>query len=219
MPEDSNGTAVLWIDGKGKSHLFDADGRPAPAVRKLLDAGSSVFSVDVFQTGEFLADDKLPETTQVDSAYCGFTFGYNRPMLSNRVRDVLTAIAGLVHNESVRRVQLVGTGAAGPWVLLARAMAGDKVDRTVVDLGGFNFGRISATNDPNYLPGALKYGGTGGLAALGAPARLTVAGAEGDSAEELKPLETIYAAVGARDRLILEPKSLDAGAIAATLLE
>ena len=53
-PKSFNGTAVLWFDGQGKSHLFGPDGKPTPAVRKLLDAGDAVVSVDLFLTGEFV---------------------------------------------------------------------------------------------------------------------------------------------------------------------
>jgi hypothetical protein len=219
LPKAYDGTAVLWIDGKGNSHLFDGDGKPTAAVRKLLDAGKSVFSADVFLTGEFLADSKLPETTPVDEKYAGYTFCYNRPLLANRVRDILTAAAGLAHNENTRTVQLAGTGGAGPWVLLARAAAGDAVDCAVVDLGGFSFDHVTATTDPMFLPGALKYGGIGGLGALAAPARLTIAGTEKSSPEELKPLDAVYAAMGAAEKLTIEPTAVSAEQVAEKLLE
>ena len=53
-PQTFNGTAVLWIDGRGKSHLFDQHGRPHAAVVRLLAAGMIVASADLFLTGEFV---------------------------------------------------------------------------------------------------------------------------------------------------------------------
>jgi hypothetical protein len=48
-----------------------------------------------------------------------------------------------------------------------------------------------------FLPGALKYGGLGGLAALAAPTRLDVYGTANVPAEELAPLSAVYHAAGA----------------------
>ena len=41
-----------------------------------------------------------------------------------------------------------------------------KIDQAIVDLEGFSFAKIENTNDPNLLPGALKYGGLPGIARL-----------------------------------------------------
>ena len=49
---------------------------------------------------------------------------------------------------------------------------------------------------PFFLPGALKYGGLGGLAALVAPTKLEIFGTEGIPAEELAPLAAAYKASG-----------------------
>jgi len=60
----------------------------------------------------------------------------------------------------------VGLSKAGPWALLARALAGKAVDRTFADLDWFRFGDVTTTADPMMLPGALKYGGLPAFAAL-----------------------------------------------------
>jgi hypothetical protein len=216
VPESTNGTAVLWVDGQGKSHLFDDNGKPKAAVQKLLDSGRSVVSIDVFMTGEFVADGKEPAYPTVDETYQGFTFGYNRPVLSNRVRDILTAIGAVFHHERVNTVELVGTGDAGPWTLLAAALSGEKVKRVIVDLNGFSFTKIKSVSDPMFLPGALKYGGLGGLAALTAPTKLTVAGTDKIPAGELKPLTIVYAA--AEGKLSLH-KTSTSKSVAEELLE
>jgi dienelactone hydrolase len=196
QPESPNGTVVLWIDGEGKSHLFGSDGKPRPQVRKLLDAGNVVVSVDLFLTGEFLEPGKLVDLTKVNSKYAGYTFAYNRPLLANRVHDVLTAVAGLRKNDQVQKIELVGTGEAGPCVLLAAGLLGDPVSRVVADACGLSYEKIPPTTDPAFLPGALKYGGVGGLAALAAPTKLDLFGTQGIPVNELAPLSVVYKASG-----------------------
>ena len=207
VPANHNGRVVLWIDGRGKSHLFGDDGRPTQAVRELLQGGTAVASADVFLTGEFVQPGQPPRYPEVDKNYHGFTFGYNRPVLSSRVRDILTLIGLLARDERYRSIRLAGTGEAGPWVLLAAALAGDQVDETAADAGGFRFANVTATSDPMFLPGALKYGGLMGLTALAAPQKLTVAGMKPIPADERTPLQKAYAATKGELRLIEEPLS------------
>ncbi len=221
-PGSFNGRIVLWLDGRGKSHLFGKDNQPHADVEKLLKAGMAVASADVFMTGEFLADADQKFTPTVNAGYQGYTFGYNRPLLSNRVRDILTTIAFLETTLKAKSIDLVGTGRAGVWALLARALAGDHVDRTIADVQGFSFSTVSKTTDPMYLPGASKYGGLGGLAALSAPGALTLAGMTGDAKSELKPLAQVYrAAAGNLDagNLAVMEGGLNSKAVVSALLK
>jgi hypothetical protein len=189
--DNANGSVVLWVDGKGKSHVFGPDGKPTPQVRKLLDAGDAVVSVDLFLTGEFVEPGKTPAAPAVNANYGGFTFGYNRPLVANRVHDILTAVAGLKKNDQVQKIVLVGTGDAGPSAVLAAGVLGDQIAGTVADARGLNYSTLRQTSDPLFLPGALKYGGLGGLAALAAPAKLDLFGTEGIPADELAPLNAV----------------------------
>jgi hypothetical protein len=197
--------------------LFGADGKPSPAVRELLAAGATVVSADVFLTGEFLADDLKPAPPRkVDETFAGYTFGYNRPLLAQRVRDVLTVIAGVAGYPQYTTLHLVGTGEAGLWVLLARAVGEEKVKRCVVDLQGFGFGKIAQMNDPRMLPGGLKYGGIGGLAALAAPGELILFGTKETPPQELAALRQVYQS--ARGKLTVRDEPLtDDDAISAIL--
>ena len=70
------------------------------------------------------------DTLPVNEGYAGFTFGYNRPLLANRIHDILTAVACARAHEKTKKVDLVGFDSAGPWVLLARPLCGDAVART-----------------------------------------------------------------------------------------
>ena len=73
----------------GKNSLIQ-NGRLVPLAAQILEKEASILAPDVFMTGEF-NDAKLPAVNQ---QFAGYTFGYNRPLLANRVNDVVTAIRG-----------------------------------------------------------------------------------------------------------------------------
>jgi hypothetical protein len=73
-----------------------------------------------------------------------------------------------------RKVHLLGFEEAGPWVLLARPLCADAVERTAADCHQFRFDNLHSVSDEMMLPGALKYGGLPAFAALCAPHPLFV---------------------------------------------
>lgn len=201
---------LLWVDGGGKRQLFDEAGNLIGPVRELVRAGAAVASIDVLGTGELTP---LGPLGAPDRRYLGYTFGYNAPLLAQRVRDISTALAALPRATAI---DLVGTGDAGVWVLLARALTPHFPGRTLVDLRGFGFAKIEAADDPDLLPGALKYGGLGGLAALAEPCRLELFGTEGVPLDELASLEAMSEVTGGELEVHVEP--LRAEEVAARLL-
>ncbi len=209
---DFTGDAVLWVHPDGKAGLFTDDGEPRSAVQELLDAGYAVVTADLFLTGEFVPEGEKPKYPALDEKYAGYTVAYNRSVLANRVRDILTVIGTMVEDENINTIHLIGTGEAGPWALLARGLAGNAVAKTVVDANGFGFEKIKSIDDPMLLPGALKYGGLGGLAALAAPGELIVAGTKEVPPNELKPLQAVYDAAQGNLTLIDETLSMDRAA-------
>jgi len=189
-----NGTVVVWVHPEGKKSLF-SDGKLVPAARKLLDGKAAILAVDVLGTGE-LKFDKPPA---VDKNYAGFTFGYNRPLLAQRVHDILTAVAFAKGYDKAKAVHLVGWEKAGPWAALARGLCGDAVARTAVDYDDFRFEKVRTTTDEMMLPGALKYGGLPALTALAVPGELFVHNQKGTGfGKWVKP---VYAAAGVGDKL------------------
>jgi hypothetical protein len=92
------------------------------------------------------------------------------------VHDLLTTIAYARADSGTKHVQLIASRAVGPAALLARAMAADAIDRAAIDLGGFDFDRVTDPLDEMMLPGALKYGGINGFAALCTHGKTLIAG-------------------------------------------
>jgi dienelactone hydrolase len=199
LPAEFDGTAIVWIHPRGKASLF-RDGMLVPAAKQILDRKGAILAVDVFGTGELMLDKPMA----VNKDYAGYTFGYNRTLLAQRVHDILTALAYAKGHEKTKTVHLVGFEKAGPWVLLARALCGDAVARTAADCDGFRFDKVRTTTDEMMLPGALKYGGLPALAALAAPSDLYVHHHEGTGSGQW--LQAVYQAAGAMGKLQRSPE-------------
>lgn len=182
QPMDQNGQVVLWFDEAGKSHLFDERGNVREEIRKLLTAGYHVVSADLFLTGE-LSHSEWGKKVPVNETYSGYTFGYNKTTIAQRVRDILTVISRFTEKQ---QVHVFGTGDAGLWALLAGTLSDQAVEKMFVNLDGFSFAHIQDTSNPNYLPGALRYGDVGGLGLLATPKELRLGGVEGETAKRLK---------------------------------
>ncbi len=182
--EDWNGQVVLWLTDDGKNGLFDGDELIAP-VRQLLADGSAVLSADLFGQGEFNTDGTPPAHqpmwTQRGGTigwyrFSGYTFGYNHPLFVRRAHDVLTflELAGR-HEKKPTAIALVGLGAStGPVVAAALTQTGDAVSQTFVEIGDFNFEKLTRSDDPMFVPGAVRYLGIDGLLSLVPTLEVTV---------------------------------------------
>ena len=190
-----NGKVVIWADGAGKA------GMAAPEVKRLVDAGFAVLGADLLYQGEFLADGKpLKEQPKVKNPreFAGFTYGYTPPLFVRRVHDLLTLVSFVVHDEHApKEVILVGVNGAGPLAAAARAQAGAAVARAFIDTRGFRFAKLGSWRDPDFLPGALKYGDFPGLLAASAGPGLLVAGEGSGLPEGARAVADLAAAVEA----------------------
>jgi dienelactone hydrolase len=199
-PENWDQTIIIWIHPQGKESLFEK-GKLVPGAQKALKNKAAIWAPDVFLTGEFQGANGI----RVDQNFAGYSFGYNRPVLANRVHDILAMIpSGPLSKgpEFVKRIRLVGFGQAGPWVLLARALSGDAVARTAVDANQFDFDQVKTTSDEMMLPGALKYGGMASFAALCAPGELYLHNVRASPRNDW--IKDAYKAAGAADHLKLQ---------------
>ena len=192
---------VIWAHPKGKSSLFE-NGKVAPAVKALTDAGFAVVATDPHDVGEA----SFPKLFAVDKTYAGYTFGYNRPLLANRVHDLLTLV-GFGQMLKAKSISIVGWGSMGVVAVLAKALAGDAVAKLAADIDQFRFENIKDAGDANMLPGAVKYGGLGAFLALCAPGDAFVHNHQGSGIG--KVAEAAYAAAGAKDKLTRTGEKVD----------
>ena len=183
-PDNWNGQVAIWVSQQGKTDVYNPNGQPIAAVQKLVNAGMAVLAIDLFGQGEFTEDGKPIENTRINESgrgdwakYAGYTFGYNYPVFTKRVHDILTA-AAYCHTEDIgaRKIHLVGLGGAGRWVAAARALCYRTIDRAVVDTAGFRFANIDRFDHPDFLPGGAKYLDLPGMLALKPRTPLWLAG-------------------------------------------
>ncbi len=214
LPANWNRHAVLWADGQGKRGLFDADGTTLlPAIQELVASGFAVGTVDLYLTGDFTDDGRpIAEHPRVNNKreFAGYTLGYNHPLFSQRVHDLLTLISSTVfHERQPEQVHLIGLNGAAPHAICAAAIARDKLASLAVDTHGFRFAGITQIRDVNLLPGAVKYGDLPSLLTLCLPIRTAVAG------ETPESLGTLLQAPGGQSVTLLASGS--AAALAATV--
>lgn len=173
-PKEFKGSpVVIWIHPDGVASVKN-NGEFSKEAKKLIDNGASIVVPEVFATGSH-AERDIPKVNQ---QFGGYTWGYNRTTLANRVHDIITTVDFICHKPGVNKVRLVGWKEAGPWAILASALLGDAVERTAADVNGFRFDAITSLQDPMMQPGALKYGGLPAFAALIAPRPLFLSNAE-----------------------------------------
>jgi hypothetical protein len=200
LPADCNGTGVIWVHPDGIASVMK-DGKITPDAQKVLDGKAGLLCVEVFRTGAGAS-----AAPPVNNNYAGYTFGYNRPLVAERVHDIFTAVAFSQQYKQITTTHLVGFGKVGPWVVLARSLCGDAISRTAADLNQFDFAGIDNVNDEMMLPGALKYGGLPTLAALAAPHQLLLYNTQGTGATTF--LDAAYQATGKAGNLRREDKQL-----------
>ncbi len=206
-----NGAVIVWVDPAGKASLFQ-DGKLVPSAQAALDKGAAILALDALGTGELTPE----KATQVNKRFAGYTFGYNRPLVSQRAHDILTAVGFARRQDGVKSVHLLGRGAAGPWVLLARGLCGGAVARAAADVRRFRFETGMSLADEMMLPGALKYGGLAGLAGASAPAEMLLHNARGSGTGDW--LKAAYKAAGAPEKLVHQGEPMDEGKVVAWLL-
>lgn len=184
LPRNWNKHVVIWISDGGKSSLLMRDGNPRPEVQKLIDVGVSVAIPDLLYQGEFLTPGQtMKQARRVANPreVPAYTLGYNHPLFSQRVHDVLSMISFCRFSKyEPVGVHLVGLGQiAGPVAAAAAFQAGTAVDQLAIGTGGFRFASLTDAFDAMMTPGAVKYGDVPALLALAAPHPLWLSGEGG----------------------------------------
>jgi hypothetical protein len=201
VPGNWNRQVAVWLTETGKAGLYQADGSPQPEIRLLLDTGVAVAGIDLFGQGEYLkAGESTADAHRVNNPekfsreFLGYTVGYNHPLFSQRVHDVLSMIAfARDHETQPTAIHLAGFGSAALYAAAAAAQAGSLVKKLVVGTNGYRFASITDIRDPLLLPGAVKYGDVPGLLSLRSPQPAWVAG---EKTDDLKLTMQAYAAAG-----------------------
>ncbi len=208
-----NGEKVaVWLHPQGKASLFEK-GKVAPAAKALTDAGFAIVAPDLLGTGE----NAFANPPAVNKDFAGYTYGYNRALLANRVHDALTLLAFGKTMLKAKVIHLVGLDAFGPVAILAKALAGDAVAKTAADLNQFQFENITDVADPMMLPGAVKYGGMGAFLALCAPGEVLVHNHKGTGTGQVA--RAAYDAAGAANKLTRSAEKLDAAKVVEWLVK
>lgn len=178
LPAGEIKRVVLWVTKSGKQGIVDSNGELLGQVRELVEANCAVMAADLLYQGDLLPSGEPISETRVsgDKPAAGLTFGYNRTVVAHRAADILTLLA-VAHKKwpQVSRLLVAERGSA-PYAAAAVAIAGDRLDGAAIDTGGFRFTQLESWRDPNFLPGAVKYGDLPAMLALSAPRPLLIAG-------------------------------------------
>jgi hypothetical protein len=167
QPANWNQSVVLWADPGGcKSVVADN-----PSVKRILDGGAAVLTIDPFMSDSFKPAPGSPSTgprprSNPNPPYAAYTLGYERSVIANRVHDLLTALGTAQAMSKDGSVKVIAFKDSGPAALLACAIASHHVSRAAIDLNQFDFDQITSDSDPMLLPGGLKYGGILGFVPL-----------------------------------------------------
>ncbi len=174
-PAKPDGKILCWFDPRGIECIKTPSKAQAAMITKRLGQGTTIVLADIrgFGSNRPAQGKKL---LPVNSKYYGYTFGYNRPLIASRVRDIAAVVVAAASRLENPRIELLGTGEAGSCVLLAQAICSSIVQETTVDLNEKSFSEIEDLQDPLFLPGALKYGGFAGLAAVSPCEKITIYG-------------------------------------------
>lgn len=199
-------TRVIALSGEGKAASVSAGG----PLEKLVKAGHPVVALDLRGTGEQAPEGKSPFGADWKEAFLGFHL--NRPLLGQRVRDVLSANEGMGG-----ACTLVASGAAVPVALHAAALD-PRIQELTLEGGILSWAsvvKMPVTKDQlaNIVPGALAVYDLPDLAASLAPRKLTLKAPVDPAGKPLSQaeLEAAYASVraaykaaGAEQNLVLQ---------------
>ena len=157
-----NGRVVVWLDGEGKDGMFEGEGKPVREVMEMLEAGTSVVGVDLFGQGEFLEKGKTQDSARVvknPREFAGYSFAYNHTLFARRVHDVMSLISWVsgFEEEKPQEVMVVAVGGIEPVALAALSQI-NGVKSITLENNRFRFADLKSYRDPNFLPGAVKYG-------------------------------------------------------------
>lgn len=173
---EDRGSLTVYLHGEGKA----AAAGPGGPLEGLVRAGRRVLALDLRGFGETAPGTppaKQPSLFGVDYTEAYLALHLDRPLLGQRVHDVLAVLDGLAA-DARDGVHLVGVGAAGPVALHAAALdprvKGLTLEGSLVSWSAVVRTPVSHNQLTNVVPGALASYDLPELAAALAPRPLTV---------------------------------------------
>jgi cephalosporin-C deacetylase-like acetyl esterase len=179
-PQVKSGThqlpLIVYVHGDGKA----TEAGPGGQIEKLVKAGHQVLAVDLRGMGETAPGTvpaNRPNYFGTDSKESFLALHLNRPLLAQRVQDLLTIIDWMA-DKSPAGIHLIGIGAGGPIALHAAVLEPRikqiTVERSLISWSAVVRTPISYNQLTNVVPGALKIYDLPDLAALLAPRPVTI---------------------------------------------
>ncbi len=142
IPEKPGDTVTIWIGDKDKAPTASAE---------------IVLSTELLSKG-------ITETAIVANKreFAGYTHGYNHSLFARRVQQVVALIN---HAKSLgKKIRIKADDGTEAVVIAASAVAGKgAVTELYLKSTRFRFADIKSYRDPNFAPGAVKYGDIPGL--------------------------------------------------------
>lgn len=148
---------VLRKEGSDlESFTFDAE------KREQLANGKAYFFIDLFGQGTTATsgtDNGVNRVVRNPREAPAYTYTYNDPLLVQRVHDIMTVLSKLKElNQSLDIITITADAATAPAAIIACCLLPEPIAELNVTLDGFRFENITDYRDPNFLPGAIKYG-------------------------------------------------------------
>lgn len=167
---------VLYAHGESKA-IAAAAGGP---IEKLVKAGRTVVALDLRGLGEIapgVYDPKKPSYFGVDFRETFMAMHLNRPLLGQRVHDLLAVLEGLAA-ESPGGFEVISSSTAGPAALHASALDSRikavTLDKSLVSWSSVAKTSVSYNQLTNVVPGALKVYDLPDLVKVIAPRKVTI---------------------------------------------
>jgi len=196
-PGGATDVPVLLVHSSGARHWIDGT-TCSPAVQALIDTRRAVLAIDPFLTGSYLSPNGTSGRPSSETHFAGF----NRSDVAWRAQDILTGVATLRKLTGAGHVDVVASGDAGLWAILARPLADGVIRRLVADCGGFHWNDEGDYLERLYVPHLLRLGGLETAVALSAPQHLHLFNTK---QREPLGLRDIYASLGAAGSFTCEP--------------
>ena len=150
QPSTGKNEATLLVNSLGKAALAP-EGAPDERILKRLAQGQCVLVIDVFRIGEHI----LPAGMKGRSEDIPHFTTFNKTDLQERVQDIVTA-AAFLHEKY--RVNLMGLGEGGWWVLLASTQI-PTIESLLADLNALDPSAEALQVERLFAPGLLRIGG------------------------------------------------------------